>query len=270
MQTEVPLSGMLQAMKFLNEQGFFASKQRFDMKYRAFGLCLLGAVAFLTGCETPYGTPDRTGTGALAGGAIGAFSGAVIGGRHAGEGALIGAAVGAITGGLIGHSMDMDAAERERLQAEAPATYARVEQGQPLAVADVKALTASKVGDDVIISQIQNTHSVYHLSAADIIDLHNADVSEKVIQYMINTPGTATAAPVTTDVSDGPPAPPSEVVTVAPGPGYVWVPGSWQWQGRWVWMGGYWAATPYPTAVWVDGYWRRGPYGWHWVPGHWR
>lgn len=243
------------------------------MKYRVFGLCLLGAVVVLTGCETPYGTPDRAGTGALAGGAIGAVSGAVIGGRHAGEGALIGGAIGAITGGLIGHSMDMDAADRERLRAEAPQTYVRVEQGQPLAVSDVKALTASKVSDDVIISQIQSTRSVYHLSAADIIDLHNANVSEKVIQYMINTPNTAGAAVAqapTDDAYQAPPPPQTETIVPAPGPGYVWVPGSWQWQGRWVWIGGYWAVTPYPSAVWVEGYWRRGPYGWHWVPGHWR
>ena len=38
----------------------------------------------LTGCETPYGTPDRTATGALTGGAIGVASGALLGGRHAG------------------------------------------------------------------------------------------------------------------------------------------------------------------------------------------
>jgi len=242
------------------------------MKCYALGWSLFTAAVVLTGCETPYGTPDRTGTGALAGGAIGAFSGAVIGGRHAGEGALIGGAIGAITGGLIGHSMDQE--EQERLRAEAPQTYVRVEQRQPLAVADVKAMVNARVSDDVIISQIQNTHSVYHLSAADIIDLHNAGVSEKVIQYMINTPGTATAAPPTSydadTVSQAPPAPQTETVVVAPTPGYVWIPGAWEWRGNWVWVGGYWAFPPYPRAIWIDGYWSRGPYGWHRVPGRWR
>jgi outer membrane lipoprotein SlyB len=245
------------------------------MKSYAVAWCVLSAAVVLTGCETPYGTPDRTGTGALAGGAIGAFSGAVIGGRHAGEGALIGGAIGAITGGLIGHSMDEQ--EQERLRAEAPQTYVRVQQGQPLAVADVKAMTASKVGDDVIISQIQSTHSIYNLSAADIIDLHNAGVSEKVIQYMIGTAsGATTVASAPPTPSDGdattqaPPPPQTEVVVPAPDPGYVWIAGQWQWQGRWVWIGGYWAPPPYPHAAWIGGYWSRGPYGWHWVPGHWR
>jgi uncharacterized protein YcfJ len=241
------------------------------MKCYVLALCALTA-AVLTGCETPYGTPDRTGTGALAGGAIGAFSGAVLGGRHAGEGALIGGAIGAITGGLIGHSMDQE--EQERLRAEAPQTYTRVEQGEPLAVADVKAMVNAHVGDDVIISQIQSTHSVYHLSSADIIDLHNAGASEKVINYMINSVNTANAAaPAPQDdavAQQTPPPPQPETVVVAPGPGYVWVPGEWQWHGRWVWVGGYWAFPPHSSAVWVEGYWTRGPYGWHRVPGYWR
>jgi hypothetical protein len=181
---------------------------------------------------------------------------------------LIGGAVGAITGGLIGHSMDQE--EQERLRAQAPQTYVRVEQGQPLAVADVKAMTAANVGDDVIISQIQSTHSIYHLSAADILDLHNANVSEKVIQYMINSANTASAAPPAETVAQAPPPPQTEAVVVAPGPGYVWVPGSWEWRGRWVWVGGYWAFPPSPGGIWVDAYWVRGPYGWHRVPGHWR
>lgn len=236
------------------------------MKFHVLGLCALGAAALLSGCETPYGTPDRTGTGMLAGGAIGALSGAVIGGRHAGEGALIGGAVGVIAGGLVGHSMDEQ--EQERLRAQAPQTYVRVEQGQPLAVADVKAMVSSRVGDDVIISQIQSTHSVYHLSAADIIDLHNAGVSENLIQYMIHTGDNAPQDTVT--ATQAPPPPETETIVTSPDPSYVWIAGSWQWNGGWVWVGGHWAPPPYRAAVWVPGYWRAGPWGWRWVPGHWR
>jgi outer membrane lipoprotein SlyB len=238
------------------------------MKYFAVSLCAMTVAVVFSGCETPDGRPDRTGTGALAGAGIGAFSGAVLGGRHAGEAALIGGAVGAITGGLIGHAMDRDA--EARLRAEAPATYARVQQSEPLAVTDIKAMVSSQVGDDVIISQIQSTHSIYHLSAADIIDLKNAGVSERLIQYMINTPNTVTPVPQTVVASDGPPAPQVDVVVAAPGPGYAWIPGAWEWHGRWVWVGGYWAVPPHPAAVWVEGYWVRGPYGWHRVEGRWR
>ena len=60
----------------------------------------------ITGCTTPEGQPDRTATGALTGGAIGAGAGAIIGSAsgHAGPGALIGGAIRALTGGIIGNA----------------------------------------------------------------------------------------------------------------------------------------------------------------------
>src|SRR4051812_12936990 len=92
---------------------------------------LAGLAVLLTGCQYPNGEPNNTGTGALAGGAIGAASGAMIGGpRNGGPGALIGGAIGAIAGSIVGNSMDEE--QRERLRARAPQTYTRVEQGQPL------------------------------------------------------------------------------------------------------------------------------------------
>jgi hypothetical protein len=59
---------------------------------------------------------------------------------------------------------------------------------QPLGTADVKMLAKSGISDEVIISQIRNSLTVYHLTAADILDLKDAGVSEKVIDFMINTP----------------------------------------------------------------------------------
>ncbi|MGD0017580.1 MAG: YMGG-like glycine zipper-containing protein, partial [Verrucomicrobiia bacterium] len=133
----------------------------------------------LAGCETPEGRPDRTASGALAGGAIGAGSGAIIGGRHAGEGALIGGAIGAVTGGLIGH--EMDSVARERVQQQSPQTLQRFDQGQPLGLADIKALSKAGVSDEVVISQIRNSRSVYSLSTVEIIDLKDSGVSQRVI-----------------------------------------------------------------------------------------
>jgi len=240
------------------------------MKANILALLFGASAVILTSCESPNGTPDRTATGALVGGAIGMASGAVIGGRHAGEGALIGGAVGAVTGGLIGHSMDQEA--QARLQQQAPQTYVRVDQGQPLSLADVKALVAAKLSDEVIISQIRSSHTVFRLNSADIIDLKNSGVDEKVIDFMINTP-TSIGSPTPTGqtiVAVPPPPPPVETVVVAPGPGYVWVDGEWTWNGDWVWVTGHWIVPPYPYAVWVRGGWVRGPHGYRRVPGHWR
>jgi len=242
------------------------------MKLHVLTLVLAASAVGLTGCVSPNGEPDNTGSGAL----IGAGTGALIGGAsgRGGGGALIGAAVGAVAGGLIGHSMDQE--QQARLRQQAPQTYVRVDQGQPLGVADVKALARSGINDDVIISQIRNSHTVYHLSAADIIDLRDSGVSNTVIDFMINTPSSigessAVAAPAgTVVVTQPPPPPPVDTVVIAPGPDYVWIGGEWVWNGRWFWVGGHWGYPPYPHAVWVRGYWGRGSHGWVRVPGHWR
>jgi len=41
-------------------------------------------------------------------------------------------------------------------------------------------------------------------------------------------------------VTEAPPPIQTEVIVEAPGPGYIWVPGYWAWQGRWVWVRGSW------------------------------
>jgi len=241
-------------------------------KLHALAFAVAASAVVLTGCQYPNGEPNNTGSGVLGGAAIGAASGAMIGGRNAGAGALIGGAIGAITGGLIGNSMDQE--QREYLRTQAPQTYVRVEQNQPLAVADVKALAQAKVSDDLIISQIRASHTVYHLSAADIIDLRNSGVSENVLNFMINTPsvigGTSEVTSGTVVVSEPPPPAPAETIVAAPSPDYVWMDGEWIWNGRWVWVGGHWGYAPYPHAVWIRGYWVHGPYGWRREPGHWR
>ena len=246
------------------------------MKLNKLTLSLVGSALVLAGCTSPYdGSPDRTGTGALTGGAIGAGAGALIGSAsgHAGEGALIGSAVGLITGGLVGHSMDQE--EQARLRAQAPVTYQRVEQGQPLSIADIKALAKAGISEDIIISQLRASHSVYRLSTADIIDLRDSGVSNKVIDYMINTESSSSAvqpapAPQVVYVQQAPPPPRVETVVVSPGPGYTWVGGEWLWNGGWNWRAGYWCMPPYPSAVWIGGSWSHHDRGWHHSPGHWR
>jgi WXXGXW repeat (2 copies) len=72
--------------------------------------------------------------------------------------------------------------------------------------------------------------------------------------------------------SYGPPAPRSYVaVGVAPGPGYVWTNGYWDWRGRnWSWVEGRWMRPPRSRAVWVAPEWRHEGRGYRFHRGHWR
>jgi WXXGXW repeat (2 copies) len=52
-------------------------------------------------------------------------------------------------------------------------------------------------------------------------------------------------------VTEAPPAAVVEQVTVSPGVGFIWIPGAWVWEGRWVWARGHWDRPPRPGARWV-------------------
>ncbi len=170
-----------------------------------------------------------------------------------------------------------------------------IAQDQPLGLPDIKMLAKNGISEDVILSQIRNSHTVYHLSAAEIIDLKDAGVGQRVIDFMINTPSAnqggpvvasppvaapnsvvATAPPlpttmVVTDVGAAPPPPIAETVVVSPGPRYVWVPGYWRWYGHgWGWIGGTWVIPPRRGVVWVGGRWGRRFGRTIWIEGHWR
>jgi len=154
----------------------------------------------LAGCMSPVGPNQATGT------AVGAATGAIIGGslRNDPGDALIGGVIGALIGALAGKDVD-------------DVTRQHVSQGQPLTLEDVKELAKAKVGDDLIISQIKSTRTVYRLSSAQIIELKNAGVSQKVLDYMINTTTTTQGSAQTS----GPvvvPVPVPEILVPLPGP----------------------------------------------------
>ncbi|MBX3269375.1 MAG: YXWGXW repeat-containing protein [Sandaracinaceae bacterium] len=67
-----------------------------------------------------------------------------------------------------------------------------------------------------------------------------------------------------------PPPPYVEVVGVAPGAGYVWAPGYWQWSGaRYVWVPGSWVVPPAPGHVWVHSGWVADGGRYRFVQGRW-
>lgn len=108
-------------------------------KFSALALLTLGAVAFVAGC-TQAGKHEVAGT--LAGGALGAGAGAIIGNQtgHAGTGTAIGAGAGALAGNVIGRGIDEAAHANEQNNpppgytyppAGTPTTYGNAPPGVP-------------------------------------------------------------------------------------------------------------------------------------------
>jgi surface antigen len=138
---------------------------------------LVALLLMFSGCES------KTGQGALIGGSLGALGGGLIAGNA--TGAIIGGAVGATAGALIGYSLDEQ--DRKNLQQNSPQTLEKIDSEQQLSIHDVEAMAKNGIHDDVIIGQIQKTHSVFYLTSEQIIELKNNGVSENVIKYMIQT-----------------------------------------------------------------------------------
>jgi len=145
---------------------------------------LLGPLVLLNGCSSM----SNTDKGVAAGGLIGAGTGAAIGSvtKNTGVGAVIGAATGALAGGLIGSGVDKAEAKADAAHAEAVAAQEQAE-ARRLSVQDVAQLAQQHISDDVIISQIRTTGSVYHLQPQEIQWLKGCGVSDRVIIEMQTT-----------------------------------------------------------------------------------
>ena len=73
-------------------------------------------------------------------------------------------------------------------------------------------------------------------------------------------------------VRSGPPAPRYYgPVGTAPGIGFVWTDGYWDWRGsNWYWVEGRWMRPPHGHAVWVAPQWRHDGHGYRFHRGYWR
>jgi len=176
---------------------------------------------------------NDTVSGAVAGGGIGAITGAIAGGRkQRGEGALIGAGVGALAGGLIGKSVD-NADQRQVAAGVAATAQANAQvnaQAAALAVTNFDLVEMTKAGcsDELIISTIRSRGGRFDLSPTGLIALKQAGVSDRVVIAAQSSPaaGYVAAAPAYAQpVVVGPPSViyvrrPAPVVDVYFGPSW--------------------------------------------------
>src|SRR4029079_15815685 len=125
---------------------------------------------------------NDTASGTFLGGAMGAITGAIIGGKkHAGQDALIGAGVGAVTGNLLGRSKDAN--DERRAAAGAAAVGQMNAQAAALAVtdADLVQMTRAGISEDVIISTMRSRGTRIDLSPQSLIALRQQGVSDRVV-----------------------------------------------------------------------------------------
>jgi hypothetical protein len=126
-----------------------------------------------SGCQT------ATGTGAAAGGAIGAGVGGLL--SHCPGGAVLGGLIGAGAGALGGSIVDDN---RERKAEQAAVAAAAAATPPPLSLQQVVQLTQNGTSDGIIIDQIRASGAIYRLRAEDILYLQNNGVREPVIHEM--------------------------------------------------------------------------------------
>ena len=70
-------------------------------------------------------------------------------------------------------------------------------------------------------------------------------------------------------VGSQPPPLRTEIITMSPGPGYIWIRGHWAWRHeRWDWEGGRWDRVMQPGSTWIPGQWIARGNGWAWSEGH--
>jgi hypothetical protein len=175
------------------------------MKKRlALGLLLVASC----GCEGM----SHTDQGALAGGGLGAVTGAVVGGlaRAPVAGAVLGGAAGMIGGALVGNAADRQE-HREHVAAAVAAANAR-----RLTLADVVNMTQQHIDDQLIINQIRTTGSYFDLTPSDVTWLKQNGVSDVVVAEMqAHRPGYAYEVPPgyvrPVYVVEDPPPPPVHV-----------------------------------------------------------
>ena len=133
------------------------------------GMMIVVLAASIAGCENMGGnTKKGAGLGALAGAAVGGIVGHQ--GGHGWEGALIGGATGAVLGGAVGN-------EADKRQQEVNKDH--------ITIIQIAEMGQKSIPEDVIISEIDRTHSVYALTSETIAYLKDNKISDKVINRMM-------------------------------------------------------------------------------------
>jgi hypothetical protein len=138
---------------------------------------------------------NQTEKGVLAGGAIGAGAGTLIGAATGNPktGAVVGGLLGAGVGGLAGNEADRKDEEVKQVrQATAEQAY---RDDQPNRIDEIIRLAQQGQDETVILNHIRNNRMTFRLNADDLSLLKSNNVSPRVIAAMQNSGGEVSAPP---------------------------------------------------------------------------
>jgi outer membrane lipoprotein SlyB len=134
--------------------------------------------------------------GTVVGGAFGAVTGAIIGGKEdRGEGALIGAGVGAVAGNLLGRSQDRADAANAAYGSQYVGQLNQQAAAQAVTNYDLIDMTRAGVSEEVIISTMQSRGTRLDLGPNSLISLKQAGVSDRVVMSAQGMNGRVAPAP---------------------------------------------------------------------------
>lgn len=81
----------------------------------------------------------------------------------------------------------LDEQDRKIMEKTSPRTVERMDRNEPLTINDIIKLSQGGVSDDTIIKYINETKTTYNLTQSQINRLQEAGVSQRVINYMVDT-----------------------------------------------------------------------------------
>jgi len=84
-------------------------------------------------------------------------------------------------------SATLESSDRNALEKQSPRTLKKIDHNEQLSTDDIKKMSRAGLSDDTIITEIDETKTIFYLSSADIVDLKKSGVSQRIINYMIQT-----------------------------------------------------------------------------------
>ena len=143
-----------------------------------------GLVVITLGVGSGCSTMNNTEKGVLAGGAIGAGAGTLIGAvtGNPKTGAVVGGLLGAGVGGLAGD--DADRKQERRTEIKQTNMERAYDNAQPNRIGEVVDLVQAGTPEQQVINHIKNKAMSFDLSAADLKYLNENKVPTRVIEVM--------------------------------------------------------------------------------------